>query len=331
MLTVGSLFSGVGGLDLGLEQAGGFEIRWQCENDPYCRKVLARHWPDVDLNGDVKDVGRTTLASCDLLCGGFPCTDLSVAGRRKGLAGEGSGLWWEFHRLIGELSPTWVLIENVVGLLSSNGGEDLAVILHGLEELRYGWNFRILDSQYFGVPQRRRRVFIVGHFGGVCPPEILLESEGVCGDTEEVDEQGKEVAGTLGGGTNSEGVSWYERHDQDGRVIDLTGKPTQTLSANADNACDLPLVLAHSSQGGADRPPTLSPIPDAVPRRLTPRECERLQGFPDDWTRYADDGTELVDAPRYRMMGNAVTVNVAEWIGRRLMETCFIPSEGETL
>ena len=168
-MRVGSLFSGVGGFDLGLERAG-HEIVWQVENDKQCRSVLRHHWPNVDLYEDVKDVGRTTLSSVDLICGGFPCQDLSVAGGRAGLAGERSGLWGEFHCIISELTPTWLLIENVPGLLSSNEGRDMAVIVHGLEELGYGWSYRILDSQYFGVPQRRRRVFIVGHSGGVCGP-----------------------------------------------------------------------------------------------------------------------------------------------------------------
>jgi len=173
---VGSLFSGVGGFDLGLESAG-HEVVWQVEFDKQCRSVLRRHWPKAQLHEDVNDVGSDELARVDLICGGFPCQDLSVAGKREGLAGERSGLWWQFHRIIGELTPRWVLIENVPGLLSSNEGRDMRVVTRGLEEHGYGWTYRVLDSQYFGVAQRRRRVFIVGHLGSFCPPEVLLEPE----------------------------------------------------------------------------------------------------------------------------------------------------------
>ena len=378
-MRAGSLFSGVGGFDLGLELAG-HEIVWQVEFDKQCRSVLRHHWPNVDLYEDVNDVGgaddsmepsrarcvanntgheptssgqydgsgsgddihgggtseqqRTTLASVDLICGGFPCQDLSVAGGRKGLAGERSGLWGEFHRLIGELSPTWLLIENVPGLLSSNDGRDMGVVVRGLEELGYGWSYRILDSQYFGVPQRRRRVFIVGHSGGVCGPEILLECESVCGDIEESHAQGEDVAGTSGESpacpltfrkaTKQPDYDRWEDTELAGTLVghDL-GSDTRTSEvALVETYHDLaPTMFA--SGAGTERTAAAESeaqfIVGAMPRRLTPRECERLQGFPDDWTRYADDGTELADAPRYRMMGNAVTVNVAEWIGRRFL------------
>ena len=180
-LTVGSLFSGVGGFDLGLEAAG-MEVRWQVEIDPQARAVLRRHWPKAKLHGDVNDVGRSNLAPVDLICGGFPCQDLSVAGRRGGLAGERSGLFYEFMRIVDELAPRWVLIENVPGLLSSNGGRDMGAVVGTLGELGYGWTYRVLDLQHLGAPQRRRRVFIVGCAGGVCPPEVLFEPASLPGD-----------------------------------------------------------------------------------------------------------------------------------------------------
>src|SRR5690606_26245866 len=195
---VGSLFSGVGGFDMGLEAAG-MRVAWQVEIDPQARAVLRKHWPDVDLHEDVRNVGSANLAPVDLICGGFPCQDLSVAGRRAGLAGERSGLWWEVHRILGELAPRWVLVENVPGLLSSNGGRDLATVLHGLGQLGYWWTFRVLDLQHFGVPQRRRRVFIVGHLGAPCPPEVLFEPESVQGHPAPGREAGARVAGSLTG------------------------------------------------------------------------------------------------------------------------------------
>lgn len=180
-MRAGSLFSGIGGLDLGLHRAG-FTHAFFCESDPWRRSVLAHHWPGVPIYDDVRDVGiepeaRTQAdgrgsepdgtgrihpgAVLDLLGGGFPCQDLSVAGNRAGLAGERSGLFHEFARIIDAVRPRWVLVENVPGLLSSNGGRDFGVVLGTLADLGYGMAWRVLDSRYFGVPQRRRRVFIL--------------------------------------------------------------------------------------------------------------------------------------------------------------------------
>ena len=204
-MKLGSLFSGIGGFDLGFEQAG-FEVAWQVEFDKHAQGVLRRHWPDTQQFGDVREVGKHNLSAVDVLVGGFPCQDLSVAGRRAGLAGERSGLFYEFARIIGELEPTWVVIENVPGLLSSRGGRDMGAVLGTLSELGYGWAYRVLDAQYLGVPQRRRRVFIVGCSGGRSQraAEVLLEPESLRGDSPPSRAPGKEVAGTLGGGAPGE-------------------------------------------------------------------------------------------------------------------------------
>ena len=156
----GSLFSGIDGFGLAFMRCG-MQCEWQVEIDDKCRDVLRRHF-DAEVYADVRTVGKHNLKPVDLICGGFPCQDLSVAGRREGLAGERSGLWFEFARIIDELEPQWVVIENVPGLLSINKGADFAVIIQWLAQRGYGVCWRVLDSQYFGVPQRRRRVFIVG-------------------------------------------------------------------------------------------------------------------------------------------------------------------------
>ncbi len=159
-MNVGSLFAGIGGFDLGLEQAG-HDIVWQSETDRHASQVLEQHWPDIPNHGDVTKIGADNVADVDVLTGGFPCQNVSVAGRREGLDGARSGLWFEFARIIGELHPAWVVVENVPGLLSSNHGRDFALILDTLVDLGYIIDVDILDAQDFGVPQRRKRVFIV--------------------------------------------------------------------------------------------------------------------------------------------------------------------------
>lgn len=301
----GSLFSGVGGFDLGFERAG-MECAWQAEKDKFALQVLNTHWPNIRKYEDVKDVGRNA-EQVDLICGGFPCQDLSVAGKRAGLAGERSGLWFEFRRIIEELAPTWVVIENVPGLLSSNKGGDMAVLLGGLAQLGYGWAYRVLDSQYFGVAQRRRRVFIVGHIGdATAAAKVLFEPESRDWDSAPRRKNGEEntrIAGTLassGGGLDRPAGNANELDFAIPYIPEIARAITSGEGLRQKVDQDTFMVEAMDDQG-------------VGVRRLTPIECERLQGFPDGWTG------EHSDTQRYKMMGNAVTVNVAEWIGRRIM------------
>ena len=186
MLRAGSLFAGIGGIDLAFERAGA-RVAWNCEIDASCRKVLAHHWPGVPRFKDVRTVTgeglRAAGLSVDVVAGGFPCQDVSVAGARAGLAGERSGLFYEFARVLDEARPAWCLVENVPGLLSSHGGGDMGTVLGILADLGYGLAWRVLDAQYFGVAQRRRRVFIVGCLGDRArAAQVLLEPEGGGGD-----------------------------------------------------------------------------------------------------------------------------------------------------
>jgi DNA-cytosine methyltransferase len=157
-LTVGSTFTGIGGADLGFEWAG-FDIKWQCEFDSWKQEVLRAHWADVPLYDDITTMNDAP--SVDVMLGGFPCQDLSVAGKRKGFSGERSVLAFEFLRVAELVQPRWIVLENVPGLLSSNGGRDFARLVDEVVGCGYGVAWRILDARYFGVPQRRRRVFIV--------------------------------------------------------------------------------------------------------------------------------------------------------------------------
>lgn len=204
-----STFSGDGGFDIALESTGEIETIAFIEKDDHCQMVLHHHWPNVPIFSDIKEVTvakiKKQFGKIDIIVGGFPCQDVSVAGNRKGLAGARSGLWFEFLRLIKGLHPEWVIIENVPGLLSSNEGRDFEVILRGLVECGYGCAWRILDAKYFGVPQRRRRVFIVGHLGTGRAAEVLFEREGVLGNIAACSEPGQELAGTLKGGSGERG------------------------------------------------------------------------------------------------------------------------------
>jgi len=363
MLRVGSLFSGIGGLELGLERAG-MEVVFQAEYDKQPRRVLARHWPDVHRYEDVHDVrisrelvrerndgvdsegsprwrqrelsrggprnggGPTANAGpVDVICGGFPCQDYSVAGKRGGLAGDRGALWWEMHRIVAEQRPTWVVGENVSGLLSSNGGADFRTIIASLVQLGYGVTWATMDSQYFGVAQRRRRLFIIGHSGGVPRPEILAISEGLFGHPAPSREEGPGAAEGVEARTYSKTTAQPDYDNWDAAAVN------RTLSTfeNASDVRASTIVLAGDGANAeitTDSSPGLGPTLKVgsgigittIPRRLTPKECERLQGFPDGWTARYDDGTKVADGPRYRMLGNAVTVSVAEWIGRRIMQ-----------
>jgi DNA (cytosine-5)-methyltransferase 1 len=184
-----SLFSGVGGFDLALER-NGVEVVATCEIDKHAQKILTRHFPKAKLFLDVtqltgQDLFDVGFNSNGIIVGGFPCQDVSVAGKRAGLSdfngnATRSGLFWEIVRLLEETKAQHFILENVPGLLSSNEGRDFGIVLNALVELGYGVSWRILDAQYFGVPQRRRRIFIVGCLGddGRTPAQILAIAEG---------------------------------------------------------------------------------------------------------------------------------------------------------
>jgi DNA (cytosine-5)-methyltransferase 1 len=415
-VTFGSCFAGVGGFDLGLERAG-LACRFQVEIDAFCRRVLARHWPRVERHEDVREISGGRLAWVDVLCGGFPCQDLSIAGKRKGLMGERSGLFFQFTRIAAELRPTWVVIENVDGLLSSHFGADFGFVLRELEDVGYvAGAWRVLDSRWFGVPQRRRRVFIVGCLGGSGrrPESVLFESarqgwdsppcrearariangsgDGIAfalrqdpggigqghntnfvaenlvptllaggharpGDTVD-DCLSLQVVGPLGGGNDGIG---RRSEDDPNLVYDTTqitsktnrsrpqpGDPCHPLAATAHAPLLASALTASMGHRGYGSPrgdandnliaPTLGTSRRGIDverhhevmhrgvRRLTPLECERLQGFPDGWTclcgcePYSTGACVCKDGPRYKALGNAVTVPVIQWIGERLME-----------
>jgi DNA (cytosine-5)-methyltransferase 1 len=454
---VGSLFSGAGGFDIGFDRAG-FSLAWQVEIDRTARDVLARHWPGVQRFEDIREVGKKELQPVDVIVGGFPCQDVSTAGKRKGFKGARSSLWFEMVRVIDELRPACVVWENVPGLLSSEEGRDFLAVLVELDRLGFAGGWRTVDAQFFGVPQQRRRVFGVfarGRSGAERAAEILALTEGVRRRTPKGKKAGAATPAPLtrgsgGGGINPPGrrqeddinlvvygvgngtgeragngalTAKNQRQDfdtenfvlsqvipidmrqasrgekmtnnrpeglsggapgtgignpgdpcptvrgshtpaacipclapdgtpkgrDDGLAYTLTGRQQRghgngmavcVTSEGADAGEDgtgrgTPIVAFNPKAGGKqttlgyseDVAGTLSTghadkgiVAGPIVRRLTPRECERLMGWPDDWTRWRANGKEIADEPRYRLCGNGVVGTVAEWIARRLME-----------
>ncbi len=280
MLTIGSLFSGVGGLELGLEWAGLGPTLWQVEKDPFCRAVLAKHWPDARRFDDVCGVGAADLAPVDLICGGFPCQDVSSAGRRAGLTGERSGLWREFARVVGERRPRWVVVENV----TSGAARWVDAVVRELEQLGYACLPVPVAASDLGAPHQRARVFIVAACAADAPGigrnPGLLGSGAVLADTEDApaNTDGVLVRLELGGGGRS--------------LRQETSKPEEPPTYAPDDA-------------GSILAPARSRVP-AAPRHcgwaVEPSLARVVHGLPG-----------RVD--RERALGNSVVPQCAEVIG----------------
>lgn len=297
-MRVGSAFSGVGALDLGLQRAG-MEIQWQIEINESARSILQRHWPCVPKHASIIEVTSDQLGPVDLICGGPPCQDWSrgQSNSREGLVGSRSGLFFEFARLIRDLQPRWVVMENVPGLLTTNGGRDFSVVLGVMVELGYGVAWRVLDAAKFGVPQRRRRIFIVGCLGDPGrAARVLLEpdsGDGGAGEDHQTGQPLSRAPAKRPHGYSAWRKSWRSADDQ---------KPETWVEDSITNTLN-----------EFDYTSTQFIVGDYV-RRLTPLEWERLQGLPDSWT----DGQAA--HKRIAQIGNAVAVPVAHWVGRRIIE-----------
>lgn len=299
-LRVASFFAGIGGFDLGFENAG-METVWQCEKKEFCLDILEKHWPDVPRATDIQEVDADDIPEADIWVGGFPCQDISLArmGPRSGLKGKQSGLFYDFAQLIAKRRPPLVVLENVAALLSSHDGRDFAIIIRTLAELGYGVSWRVFDSRHFGVPQSRSRVFIVGSLGDTAGAgQVLFEPE--CGDRDS------------------------EKSRSDGP------KPVSPFAISVGNPKQgFVKKLAHclyaesARHTGTDWSRNYVSYPEGRVRRLTPLEAERLQGFPDNWTmpKAKISNVNTLDSARYHACGNAVSVPVVEWIGRRVVET----------
>lgn len=328
------------------------------EIDKYASAVLRYHWPNTKNYGDIKKINWSEVPDFDLLTGGSPCQDLSIAGKRKGLTGERSGLFYEYVRALQEKKPRYFIWENVKGALSSNGGRDFARVLNAFSEAGYSLWWQVLNAKDFGVPQNRERIFVIGFRDG-CPREIFFEPR--------TDDENKiKVVGEL----NSE--TWLKRNESIRRVHSPEGiAPTTPTGQGGGVMTKIAITRGRSTEPwdvGTVAPsrrlsdkddikvvcqPVLTPDraekrqngrrmkEDGEPsftltsqdkhgiyngsriRRLTPTECERLMGLPDNWLKYGIDEKgnqfEVSDSQKYKMAGNGVVVNVVEELIKKII------------
>lgn len=316
--TVASFFAGIGGFDLGFERAG-FETIYQCELNDYCRNILGHYWPHVKRETDIKEVQVNDIPKAEVWCAGFPCQDVSLARARPraGLKGERSGLFYPFADLLSGALPPFVVLENVPGLLNSHEGRDFGIVIQTLAELGYGVGWRVLNSRFFGVPQSRQRVYIVGCYNDPGrAASILFEPECGTGHLEKSGESGKASVSPF-----------MERAE---RTVSRSGKSKKQLIVNPDDEVYVPklsfcLAATTGRHTGTDWSRTYIAYRNRA-RRLTPTECEGLQGFPAGWTLpdALFDQSADIDSLRYHALGNAVTVPVTEWVASRIRRSIDI-------
>jgi DNA (cytosine-5)-methyltransferase 1 len=252
-VTFGSLFSGIGGMDLGLERAG-MVCKWQVEIDEYCRKVLTKHWPNIPKYGDIRELSGSELERVDLIAGGFPCQDISIAGPRTGITGKRSGLWDEFRRILGVLRPHFALVENVARLSTSGLGR----VLGDIAELDFDAEVETIPACAFGAPHPRSRLFIFAHPHGLgwSARQYIVSLDEIC--TRREWEAAKSKS------------NWKD--------MERWLKSRFPISDGAVNTAG----LRRGSNG--------------IPHRMD----------------------------RLRSLGNAVVPQVAEWIGKRIIESCGV-------
>ena len=341
------LFAGIGGFRVGLE-AHGHECVGSCEIDDYARKIYAKNFGHEPRYRDVRDIDPKDLPDFDIMCGGFPCQSFSLAGNRKGFEDTRGTLFFEIARLVKEKRPSILLLENVKGLLSHEEGKTFGVIIQTLDELGYDVEWQLLNSKYF-VPQNRERVFIIGHLRGSGSREILpLGDFGKRNDKSRKELYAKdECSSTLtatywkgyGGGRpmiSEPKIKLLQNSSEDTYRIYSVDGIARTLRASSGGLGSKTGVYAepkkvqmnykantnaNMKERVQDRDETWTLTGNSNDftitdnhrvRKLTPIECERLQGFKDDWTK------GVSDTQRYKMLGNAVTTNVIEYIARYL-------------
>ena len=339
-------------------------LGWRCafvsDIDAFSCALLAHRYPDVPNHGDMNAHAGWPHATLDVFAGGTPCQSYSVAGNRTGLDDERGALMLAFAHLAHRYAARWVVWENVAGVLSVDNGRAFGALLGTLGKLGYGFAYRIFDAQFFGLAQRRNRVFVIGYPGDWRPPAaVLFERAGLLGHSAPRRKAGQNIAGTVsarsrgGGGLGTDfecggGLVANTLTASSGRHVShhttlvpevagaLTGSnerqdaavETFVIATEADDVL-MPITFgAQMSTPWATetdlcgtvqaKNPVGVLLPRIGVRRLTPRECERLQGFEDDYTLIPYRGGLAADAPRYRALGNSMAVPVMRWIGERI-------------
>ena len=362
-----SVCSGIEAASVAWESLGWTPVAF-AEIEKFPSQVLAHHFPNVPNLGDMTKYKEWNLDrnSIDLIVGGTPCQSFSVAGLRKGLEDPRGNLALTFLGMVDHYRPEWVVWENVPGVLSSSGGRDFGSFLGALGHIGYGFAYRVLDAQYFGVPQRRRRVFLVGHSSGDSrrAGEVLFEPKSLSGNYSKSKQAGKSIAeGTITGSVSSK---WAKgtggpAGDECYNLVPVLYQNNQTDARLKEEPHTSQTVIARWGTGGGNTPLVGQPVMYSVRedakantfsatesdvanciqstqpattshhainyvvqnhmavRRLTPVECERLQGFPDGWT---DILPNTPDGQRYKAIGNSMAVPVMRWIGKRINEHC---------
>lgn len=349
-----SVCSGIEAASVAWEPLGFKPVAFS-EIDKFASSVLAHRFPDVPNLGDMTGYENWNFSTnVDVLVGGTPCQSFSKAGFRAGLQDARGNLALVFCLIAQKFRPKWVIWENVPGVLSTNGGRDFGSIVGALAEIGYGWAYRILDAKYFGVPQQRRRVFLVGYLGDWRPAaEVLFEPESLPGHSRKSIQEGNQHTGSSSnrpekqipilmdqGGSNMT-VKWgltgtlrAQTHGNNPICFHATQNPisghaSPALGTTSRIGVYLPQdnypIVAKSLTARNVRfdasVETFLPQDNGDIRRLTPLECERLQGFPDNWTLVP----KASDNTRYHAIGNSMAVPVMRWIGNRL-KTCTLGS-----
>ena len=313
------LFAGIGAFRLGLERTG-HECVWANEWLERPRSIYARNFGEQPDGRDIRDVSAGDIPDADLLVGGFPCATFSVAGKRTGFSLDDTRgtLAFEMFRLASEKRIPYLLFENVKGLLNHDGGRTFEIILEVLDGLGYDCQWELLDSQNFGVPQHRERVFLIGHLRGNPRPKVFpIGATGSGDDVAYKEKQGgrqgffSDISPTLD-------AHYYKGGNARQYVVQTESRRDKEMRTYTDGV--VPTLTAQMGTGGGNVP-YVKPVEENLRiRKLTPLECERLQGLPDGWTELYHDGRRVSDSERYERCGRTITIPVVEAIGRRLHE-----------
>tara|TARA_R110002096_G_scaffold41770_3_gene112761 strand:- start:205 stop:1152 length:948 start_codon:yes stop_codon:yes gene_type:complete len=308
----------------------GHTIVGACEIDKYARSVYAKQFPGVTIWENATTIKPKEIPDFEILCAGFPCQSFSIAGQRRGFDDTRGSLFFEIARIAKEKRPRYLLLENVKGLLSHDKGKTLHTIISTLDEIGYDVQWQVINSKYF-VPQNRERIFIVGHLRGKGRGQIfpLGDNDEKTGGENNLKQLNKTNLYAVVNDQRTMIVADRSRsYAGKGRNLESPKDISNSLtSVTKDNYVATFVYLSNTNanmkQRTQDRKETWTlgtgtdfGIKDGIKiRRLTPLECERLQGFPDEWTKYDIDGNILSDTQRYKMCGNAVTVSVVQYIG----------------